>query len=118
MKECADICLKMCEISEENNEISIALMLCSMALESVCTGDESRYESLASEFLLIRLGFQLRRRVGDLTVSAVTAGLHRLPDYESNQVTTVSEWKVRLFSALYGKLFLHCIVTFRVENDK
>lgn len=42
MKECADICLKMCEISEENNEISIALMHCISILESVCTGDESK----------------------------------------------------------------------------
>jgi hypothetical protein len=41
MKECADICLKMCEISEENNEISIALMFLKSMLESVCTGDES-----------------------------------------------------------------------------
>lgn len=41
MKECADICLKMCEISEENNEISIALDHCALVLESVCTGDES-----------------------------------------------------------------------------
>lgn len=42
MKECADICLKMCEISEENNEISLALMLCTLILSSVCTGDESK----------------------------------------------------------------------------
>jgi hypothetical protein len=42
MKECADICLKMCEISEENNEISIALMHSQTVLESVCTGDESK----------------------------------------------------------------------------
>ena len=42
MKECADVFLKMCEISEENNEISIALMFLNSMLESVCTGDESK----------------------------------------------------------------------------
>lgn len=114
MKECADICLKMCEISEENNEISIALMLCSMILESVCTGDESMSTSL--EIILYAntsLGFQLRRRHGDMSVCAITAGLHRLPFHESNKVTAASEWKVRLFSVMYGESNFILFTAFR-----
>jgi hypothetical protein len=42
MKECADVCLKMNETSEENNDISLALQVCTAILESVCTGDESK----------------------------------------------------------------------------
>lgn len=41
MKECADVCLKMCELSEENNDISISAQYSCAVLESVCTGDES-----------------------------------------------------------------------------
>lgn len=92
MKECADICLKMCEISEENNEISIALMVCNAVLESVCTGDES---------------FQLRRRHGDLVVCSIAAGIHKLPDYASRKVTTASEWKTRLFAVVYTENIDH-----------
>ena len=49
MKECADVCLKMCELSEENNEISIAAQLGTAVLESVCTGDESESSDLTSQ---------------------------------------------------------------------
>jgi hypothetical protein len=41
MKECADVCLKMCQMTEENNEISIALQVCTAILEGLCTGEES-----------------------------------------------------------------------------
>jgi len=87
MKECADVCLKMCEISEENNEISIALMLCVGMLESVCIGDEC---------------FQTRRRIADAIVCSTAAGLHRMPEYGPNyRVTAASEFKRRVFSSLY-----------------
>lgn len=85
MKECADICLKMCKILETNNEISVALMLCNLILESHCTGDES---------------LQIRRRHADTIVSALAAGLHRL-DCGTNKVTAALEYKRRVISAIY-----------------
>jgi len=101
MKECADVCLKMCEISETSkiiferthalisleillittltdNEISVALMLCTVILESACTGDESRLSFPDLTLILILEGFQLQRRFADTVVSALAAGLHRL----------------------------------------
>lgn len=43
MKECADICLKMCQATEENNEISLSLQVCTAILEGLCTGEESKF---------------------------------------------------------------------------
>jgi hypothetical protein len=42
MKECADVCLKMCQVTAENNEISLALQVCTAILEGLCTGEESK----------------------------------------------------------------------------
>jgi hypothetical protein len=42
MKECADVCLKMCQATAENNEISLALQVCTAMLEGLCTGEESK----------------------------------------------------------------------------
>lgn len=43
MKECADACLKMCQVNSDNNEISLALQVCSAILEGLCTGEESKF---------------------------------------------------------------------------
>ena len=104
MKECADVCLKMCQATVENNEISLALQVCIAILEGLCTGEESKFfESIKS--LGISLTFsalQLRRRHGDIIVCTIAAGLHRLPAYGSHKVTAASEFKKRLFSSIYG----------------
>ncbi|RDW72906.1 hypothetical protein BP6252_06813 [Coleophoma cylindrospora] len=85
MKECADICIKSCTISETNNEISVALMHCTLILDSLCIGDESLH---------------LRRRHAETIVSALAAGLHRL-DVGTTKITTALEYKRRLISAMY-----------------
>ena len=36
-----------------------------------------------------------------MITSAISAGLHRLPDYASSKLTAASEYKRRLFSAVY-----------------
>lgn len=43
----------------------------------------------------------MRHRHGHMVTSTVNAGLHRLPDYTNTRVTTASEYKRRLFSAVY-----------------
>lgn len=47
MKECADICLRMCQTMAENNEISLALQVCNAVLEGYCTGEESKFCSFS-----------------------------------------------------------------------
>ena len=104
MKECADVCLKMCQATVENNEISLALQVCTAILEGLCTGEESKFfESIKSlGFSLTFSALQLRRRHGDIIVCTIAAGLHRLPAYGSHKVTAASEFKKRLFSSIYG----------------
>lgn len=46
MKECADICRKMCHFSETVNELVVALCYNISVLESMCTGDESKFISI------------------------------------------------------------------------
>lgn len=123
MKECADICLKMCQLTEGNNEVSLSLQVCTAILEGLCTGEECksilvmfialftsdytythnpldiyRYHALTNLFTAL----QLRRRHGDISVCTIAAGLHRLPVYGSHKVTAASEFKRRLFSSIYG----------------
>ncbi|TVY88712.1 hypothetical protein LAWI1_G003833 [Lachnellula willkommii] len=86
MKECADICRKMCHFSETVNEIVVALSYNLSILESQCTGDE---------------GYSMSHRHGDMITVTITAGLHRLPDYANTPITTASEYKRRLFSGIY-----------------
>ncbi|KAF4637582.1 hypothetical protein G7Y89_g494 [Cudoniella acicularis] len=86
MKECADICRKMCHFSETINELVAALTFSIHIVESCCTGDES---------------YLLRHGHGDMVTSAINAGLHRLPDYTRTKVTTALEYKSRLFCAVY-----------------
>jgi hypothetical protein len=42
MKECADVCLQICDHTDTVNELVVALMLNAKVLESGCTGDESK----------------------------------------------------------------------------
>ncbi|TVY78519.1 hypothetical protein LSUE1_G004109 [Lachnellula suecica] len=86
MKECADICRKMCHFSETVNELVVALCYNVGVLESLCAGDES---------------YTMGHRHGDMVTMAIDAGLHRLPDYANTPITTASEYKRRLFSAVY-----------------
>jgi hypothetical protein len=54
LKECADVCLKMCQATAENNEISLALQVCNAILEGLCTGGESKLaRGTETHFLLI-----------------------------------------------------------------
>jgi hypothetical protein len=76
-------------------------MLCTLILESVCTGDESKPINPDPTLLLTpTAGFQLRRRHADTIVSALAAGLHRL-DYGTSKLTTALEYKRRLISGIY-----------------
>lgn len=43
MKECADVCLNMCDSAETVNFLVTALIFNVKVLESGCTGDESRF---------------------------------------------------------------------------
>ncbi|KAH8687704.1 hypothetical protein BGZ60DRAFT_522354 [Tricladium varicosporioides] len=86
MKECADVCRKMCHFSETINVLVAALNYNIHIVESCCTGDES---------------YLMRHRHGDMVTSAINAGLHRLPDYNNTKITTASEYKRRLFAAVY-----------------
>lgn len=54
MKECADVCLKMCQATEGNNEISISLQVCTAILEGLCTGEESKSNISVSSIALSR----------------------------------------------------------------
>jgi hypothetical protein len=42
MKECAGVCMKMCDDSETVNFLVTALILCLKRLETGCTGDDSK----------------------------------------------------------------------------
>jgi Fungal specific transcription factor domain len=53
------------------------------------------------------IAYRLRRRSGDVTVCAITAGLHRLPDYSDTKITAALEYKRRLFSAVYSLDKIH-----------
>ncbi|KAL2071253.1 hypothetical protein VTL71DRAFT_12488 [Oculimacula yallundae] len=84
MKECANVCLTMCDYSETVNYLVTALILNIKRLETGCTGDET---------------YQMRRLHGDLVTTAITSGLHRLP--ENSKITPASEYKRRLFGNIY-----------------
>ncbi|CAG8981243.1 hypothetical protein HYALB_00003841 [Hymenoscyphus albidus] len=86
MTECADVCRKHCHFSETVNEIVVALVYSIHVLESSCAGNDS---------------YLTRCRHGDMVTTAITAGLHRLPDYSNTKITTASEYKRRLFSNVY-----------------
>jgi hypothetical protein len=45
--------------------------------------------------------YHMRRLHGDLFTTAITSGLHRLPDYGATKVTAASEYKRRLFCRVY-----------------
>ena len=51
--------------------------------------------------LTLLVAYRLRRRSGDVNVCAISAGLHRLPDYNDTKITAALEYKHRLFSAVY-----------------
>jgi hypothetical protein len=51
--------------------------------------------------LKILLGYATSYRRGDMVTSAITAGLHRLPDHANARFTTASEYKRRVFSTIY-----------------
>ncbi|KAL5321568.1 hypothetical protein ACEPPN_009528 [Leptodophora sp. 'Broadleaf-Isolate-01'] len=86
MKECANVCLTMCDYSETVNYLVTALILNIKRLETGCTGDET---------------YQMRRLHGDMVTTAITSGLHRLPEHGTTKVTPASEYKRRLFGNIY-----------------
>ncbi|CZR53186.1 uncharacterized protein PAC_03064 [Phialocephala subalpina] len=86
MKECADVCLDMCDCSDTVNYLVAALILNLKRLETACTGDET---------------YHMRRLHGDLVTTTITSGLHRLSEYGANRMTAASEYKRRLFCAIY-----------------
>ncbi len=51
--------------------------------------------------LILKVAYSIRRLHGDLITASITSGLHRLPDYDTCKVTAASEYKRRLFSAIY-----------------
>lgn len=55
MKECADICLKMCECTDTINEFVVALTVGLLVLESTCLGDEGNFQIIA-QILCLMLG--------------------------------------------------------------
>lgn len=84
-----------------DNEISVAAMLCTLILESLCSGDESKCcHTLPLHLANIAVGFQLRRRHADMVVSTLAAGLHRL-DVGGNAITTALEYKRRVIASIY-----------------
>ncbi|RFU29783.1 hypothetical protein B7463_g6576, partial [Scytalidium lignicola] len=96
MKECADICLKMCECTDTINEFVVALNISILVLESTCIGDED---------------YSSRRRHADMITTTIAAGLHRLPDYDSSQVTPATEYRRRVFCSVYLLDKVHCSLT-------
>jgi hypothetical protein len=107
MKECADICLQMCDYSETINYLVTALIYNLKRLESGCTGDDSMYSELQIDngqghMLIFVIAYKMRRHHGDMVTTAITAGLHRLPEYGTNKVTAASEYKRRLFCGIYS----------------
>jgi hypothetical protein len=46
-------------------------------------------------------GYAASHRHGDMVTSAITAGLHRLPDHTNFRFTIASEYKRRIFSTIY-----------------
>ncbi|CZS88139.1 uncharacterized protein RCO7_01105 [Rhynchosporium graminicola] len=90
MKECANVCLTMCDYSETVNYLVTALILNIKRLETGCTGDET---------------YQMRRLHGDMVTTAITSGLHRLPD--NSKITPASEYKRRLFGNIYCNDKIH-----------
>ncbi|RFU27549.1 hypothetical protein B7463_g8789, partial [Scytalidium lignicola] len=96
MKECADLCLKMCECTDTINEFVVALTVELLVLESTCVGDED---------------YTSRRRHADMITTTIAAGLHRLPDYSSNQITPACEYRKRVFAAVYTMDKMHCSLT-------
>ncbi|KUJ18208.1 uncharacterized protein LY89DRAFT_583053 [Mollisia scopiformis] len=86
MKECAEVCLDMCDCSETVNYLVAALILNLKRLETACTGDET---------------YHMRRLHGDMITTTITSGLHRLSDCDATKVTAASEYKRRLFCAIY-----------------
>lgn len=49
----------------------------------------------------------MRRLHGDMVTTAITSGLHRLPEYGTCKVTAASEYKRRLFGNLYCSDKIH-----------
>lgn len=50
---------------------------------------------------MLETAYRIRRLHGDLITTSITSGLHRLSDYSTCKVTAASEYKRRLFSAIY-----------------
>jgi hypothetical protein len=104
MKECAGVCLKMCDDSETVNYLVTALIQSLKRLETGCTGDDSKQTIQYSPCQLEannKIAYSIRRLHGDLITTSITSGLHRLPDYATSKVTAASEYKRRLFCAIY-----------------
>jgi hypothetical protein len=104
MKECAGVCLKMCDDSETVNYLVTALIQSLKRLETGCTGDDSKQIIQYSPCQLVandKIAYSIRRLHGDLITTSITSGLHRLPDYSTSKVTAASEYKRRLFCAIY-----------------
>jgi hypothetical protein len=69
----------------------------------------SRYSAMIVGFdisgacivLMTASGYATGYRHGDMVTSAITAGLHRLPDHTNSRFTIASEYKRRVFSTIY-----------------
>lgn len=82
MKECADVCLDMCDCSETVNYLVAALILNLKRLETACTGDESTLNSTFPHRHIVNdfTAYHMRRLHGDMITTTITSGLHRLSD--------------------------------------
>jgi hypothetical protein len=49
----------------------------------------------------VQIAYQVRRHHGDLVITSITSGLHRLPEYGTVKLTAASEYKRRLFNTIY-----------------
>ncbi|KAH8811829.1 hypothetical protein F5884DRAFT_671116 [Xylogone sp. PMI_703] len=96
MKECAGICLKMCECTDTVNEFVAALTISILVLESTCLGDED---------------YSSRRRHADMITTTIAAGLHRIPDSDPSQATPATEYRRRVFCSIYHIDKVHCSLT-------
>ncbi|KAL3426846.1 fungal specific transcription factor [Phlyctema vagabunda] len=86
MRECADACLQLCEVTGELNELMLVLMKNSWKLQSNIVSDESDVIRTAS---------------GIIGSACMTAGLHRLPPSSPTNITPLSQYHITLAASLY-----------------
>lgn len=100
MKACASSCIALCSHVDRGNPLLVYLLYKHLLLESIVSGDSSKYLNSGEKTCLIIQGLICWRQLGDLVSVATALGLHR--DSDSGPITVASEVRRRVYAAVFN----------------